>query len=309
MKSPEIETCFFQFTQRETRQTFACQKVSGLIKYQGIISFCGMNRSNRFLNIGHRGAAALARENTVASFRKAIACGADAIEFDVRKTIDGVLVLFHDRTITTEKGRRPVSTLTFDELTGAAALWSYTIPTLEEILRGFGDRIPMFIEIKARGFEVEVVSALKKFKPAFPPMISSFLPWIVGRIKALDENLDTGLIFGRERTYRLGLFTRPVLRRMIKSLAINSIHLEESQVNPRLVGRLVDNGLKIFVWTVDNEDSMRKLIYNRVNGIITNKPDLLRTVCSEMADSEEPILRKTAGEPGRFTYIDISRRK
>lgn len=113
--------------------------------------------------IGHRGNCAHAPENTLESFRQALSLGVDAIEFDVRRTRDGEIVVFHDASVTRTTGARgEVAALTLAELRALDAGATFTtdrgksfpyrgrgigIPTLEEVLRAFPDT-PVLIEIK-----------------------------------------------------------------------------------------------------------------------------------------------------------------
>jgi glycerophosphoryl diester phosphodiesterase len=262
----------------------------------------------KFINIGHRGAAAYARENTKRSFEEAIARQADMIEYDVRRTADGTLVLFHDRTIRTPWGRRPVSKLNFDDMLESARIFGVDVARFEDIVKSFGSRIPMNVEIKARGFEEAVVEVLRRHPPKYLPTISSFFPWVVGRIKELNGNLATGLIIGKEQAYKFSFLNKLVLKRIAQNIGLKSMHLQESIVNARVIKRLNELGLKIFVWTVDDEDRMRELIELGVDGIITNKPDILYRLCLEMSGGPRPLMRKIASDFGRFAYVESAGR-
>jgi len=259
--------------------------------------------TGRVLNIGHRGAAAYAHENTIPSLEEAISRHADMAEFDVRRTADGALILFHDRGIQTPKGRKPVSKLSFDIIQKAAKANGYSVPRFVDVLRQFGSKIAMNIEIKARGFESEIIALLKQYPPSFPPIISSFYPWVVWKLKVSGKPFSTGLIIGREQTYRFAFLTRPILRPLAQKMGIGSIHLQESIVNSRLVKIAHDAGLRLHVWTVDEENRMRELLNLGVDGIITNTPDRLHAVCLEMSGEKKPMLRKVAGEVGKFEYV------
>jgi glycerophosphoryl diester phosphodiesterase len=261
-----------------------------------------MEKTARFLNIGHRGAAAYAKENTIASFEEAIIRHADMIEFDVRRTSDGVLVVFHDRTIKTAWGRSPVSRLTFQSVQEAARVYGFTVARFIDVVKRFGDRISMNIEIKARGFEHEVVEILTKHPIAFQPVLSSFFPWVVGRVNALESSINTGLIIGKEQTYRFGFLGKPVIKPLAHNLGIASMHLQESIIDSRIPNRIHDLGLKIYAWTVDDEDRMRELVGLGVDGIITNRPDVLNAVCLELAVGKKSVFRKVSSGVGRFAY-------
>jgi len=261
-----------------------------------------MEKPTGFFNIGHRGAAAYAHENTISSLEEAISRQADMVEFDVRGTADGVLVLFHDRTIKTELGRRPVSKLSYDQLQIAARQNGFAIAEFADIIRRFGPRIPMNIEIKVRGFVPEIVAVLEKYQPAYPPVLSSFFPWVLARIKALNRTLDTGLIIGKDQVHRFGFLKRPVLKLLAQNIGTGSLHLQDSIIDSRITKSVHDLGMRLLAWTVDHEDRMRALIGLGVDGIITNRPDLLYGVCAKMASEKIPIIRKARDGVGKFVY-------
>jgi len=259
---------------------------------------------NKFLNIGHRGAAAYAHENTTLSISKAIKLRADMVELDLRRTADGRIILFHDRTIKTDTGRKAVSKISFDELERAAEIKGYSVATFEDAIRKFGKKIPMIIEIKARLFEDSVVEIMNRHQFVHPPIISSFYPWVVGKVKSLDDKVKTGLIIGQGQVSRFGFLAMPVLRGLLANLRLNSMHIEASLASAPIIKRLKDLGLGVYVWTVDDYDQMKRLIEMRVDGIITNKPDVLYNACLELSRASSRRLRKLSADTGRFAYID-----
>ena len=113
-------------------------------------------RLGRPLIMGHRGAMGHAPENTMASFRKAVELGVEAIELDVHLSSDGKLVVIHDETLDrTTDGQGPVVAKTLTELKALdAGSWykpefaGERIPTLEEVLDWARDRVPVVIEVK-----------------------------------------------------------------------------------------------------------------------------------------------------------------
>ncbi len=111
------------------------------------------------LRVGHRGARAYAPENTLASFKKAIEIGVDAIELDVRKTKDNQLVVIHDADVKrTTDGEGLVSELTLGQIKDFSAEGSEKIPTLEEALDFLDKKVKVLIELKEAGIEEQVLS-------------------------------------------------------------------------------------------------------------------------------------------------------
>jgi glycerophosphoryl diester phosphodiesterase len=256
-----------------------------------------------FLNIGHRGACAYAPENTAVSIEEAVSRCADMVEFDLRQTSDGVIVLFHDRTIATRSGKRvPVSRISFFELSDIAGAAGYRLSIFEEILREFGSRVPLDIEIKVRGFEEKVIRLLKKYPPAFEPVISSFVPGVIERIKRLDPSVKTGLVLGYSKIPQLNIFARPVVSRLISKVGVHSVHLHKSLVSNHILQELFVLGARVYIWTVNDRDEMIRLLKAGVDGIVTDTPDVLYDICRNLAESEEPILSSSEMSGSRFLY-------
>ena len=274
--------------------------------------FAGKNPADRlaFLIIGHRGACAYAPENTAASIEEAMARGADMVEFDLRQTADGVIVLFHDRIARSVSGRTmSVSKLTYHELSAVAEAGGYRLATFEEILALYRSRISFDIEIKVRGFEEEVIRLLDKHPPVFEPMITSFVPGVVRKIKRIKPSLRTGLILGYSRIPQLNIFARPIIDRLISGKGVDSVHLHRSLVSESILSKLRILGVEIHVWTVNDPEEMKRLLTMGVNGIVTDGPDVLHDVCRRMAGAEQPVIGEAKLFPGRFAYTAGALRK
>ena len=265
--------------------------------------WAALEKMGKFFIVGHRGAAAYAPENTLLSLEEAVVRHADMVEFDLRKTADGLIVLLHDRTIVTTAGEsKPISKMRFKELRDLAERQGRKLATLDEVLIGFGPRIPLNIEIKGGGFEAQVIEHLRNRPPDYEPILSSFLPRTVARIKRLDRKLKTALILGRQGLARFNILAWPLVRKIVQALRIDSIHLRESIASPAAVENLSRAGLSVFIWTVNDPDSMRRFLKMGVDGIITDKPDVLYDICIEMAGSDRPILRREPGKFWKFAY-------
>jgi glycerophosphoryl diester phosphodiesterase len=134
-------------------------------------------RDGRMLRIGHRGAAALAPENTIESLRLALELGCDLVEFDVHD-VDGALVLVHDPPT------GPVSGL----------------PTLDEALEFLaGTDSGVHLDLKARGAEEAVADALRRHGLVGRTVISSFRPATLRALAATEPGLRLGLTYPEDR--------------------------------------------------------------------------------------------------------------
>lgn len=110
--------------------------------------------------IGHRGAKGLAPENTLVAFQKAIDCGVDEIETDIRVTSDGIAVLVHDPNVPSKIANKiEVVNASYDELLAAHA----NLVTLDELIRFVDQRVPLCLEVKPEVAVRPVISVIEEF--------------------------------------------------------------------------------------------------------------------------------------------------
>ena len=237
------------------------------------------------LNIAHRGASAVAPANTLAAFEKAIALGADGIEFDVHLSADGVPVVIHNFTVdATTDGTGRVSNLTLAQLkqldAGSAfgrAFAGERIPTLDEVFEFVGDRLLLNIELKTtdlrdNGLERAVFTRIQQHGLGERVLISSFNPFSLRRAKKIAPHVPVGLLYGPD-------LPLPLRHAWLAFIAPHEArHPEHSMVDAPYVRWARDHGYRIHAWTVDDPSEMRRLIDLGVDGIITNVPDVLRSV-------------------------------
>lgn len=108
--------------------------------------------------IGHRGARGLAPENTLASIRKALACGVDEVEIDIRITSDGVPVLSHDKAVANEESVMEIASHTFEALRS----FKPDITTLSEALKAVAGRATLYIEVKRGEPTAPIAEAIRR---------------------------------------------------------------------------------------------------------------------------------------------------
>ncbi len=232
------------------------------------------------LNIAHRGASALAPENTMAAFERAVGLGADGIELDLHLSRDGELVVIHDDTLDrTTDGNGPVHEKYLGELKRLdAGGWfgedfaGQRIPTLMEVLDRFAGKVPLALEVKGGssffpGIEEKVVSALRWHSAVGQAAVASFDHHALLRLKELEPTLRTAaLIVGR-----------PVsIAALAGAARADAMALESSLVTKTEVEACHAAGLQLVVWVVNDPAQMRHFIGLGVDGIITDRPDLLR---------------------------------
>jgi glycerophosphoryl diester phosphodiesterase len=223
------------------------------------------------LIIAHRGAPFLARENTLGSFRQAISLGADMIEFDVRRTKDKVLIVFHDKSIQGKSIKR----LSYEKITKIARDRGFDIPTVKEVLKCTKGKIKLDVEIKEEGYEEEVVALLSKYFRKDQFLITSFNDSSLKRIKDNDPNIKVGLILGK---FKPPLWVRisevfPMKRCRESRADFLVAHWKLLRVG--FLERARRSHKPVIVWTVNDEEMIRKLLRDRrVWAIITDKADL-----------------------------------
>jgi len=224
----------------------------------------------RPLRIGHRGAMALAAENTLTSLEYALAAAVDLVEFDVIR-LEGELVLAHSPA-----ERAPCA------------------PGLAEALRFLSDRadasVGFMVDLKAPGYEREVVEALRRAGVLDRSLVSSAYGASVRAVRAAEPRLATGLAYPRDRyglnrrlpqgTIVTGL---EVLRRllplriewMLRRARADVAVLNWLLVTPGLVTRCHRAGRAVFAWTVERPDVVAALLDAGVDGLVVNDPGIL----------------------------------
>jgi glycerophosphoryl diester phosphodiesterase len=245
--------------------------------------------------VAHRGSSGVAPENTLAAVRLAIKQDSDVVENDIQRTRDGELVIMHDTTLTRTTdveevfpARAPwnVGDFTLAEIKKLdAGSWfaprfaGAEVPTLAEWVNAVGRRAGMLLEPKAPelypGIERDLDKELRSL-PAFNHAlragrvaVQSFNHAWLRDYEALAPDVPVGLLYG----------TKPT------DADIAAAATWAQQVNPALgvidqstVERVHAQGLEIHVWTVNDGRDMRRAIDWRVDGIITNYPQVLRDI-------------------------------
>lgn len=226
---------------------------------------------NQRLIIAHRGAPSDARENTIESFEKAIALGADMIEFDVRRTKDKVLIAYHDESI---QGK-PVKELTFETISQIAKNQGFDIPTVEEALRFTREKIKLDVELKEEGYEKETVELISRYFEKDQFVITSFNDASLKTIKDHSPQIKVGLLLGK---FKASLRTRVSeffpMKRCEKARAdFLGVHVKLLRFG--FLERSRRKNKPVIVWTVNDEETIWELLRDgRVYAIVTDRTDL-----------------------------------
>jgi glycerophosphoryl diester phosphodiesterase len=225
------------------------------------------------LIIAHRGASAAAPENSLEALELAIDAGADMAEFDVRRTADESLVVFHDASVS----GIPVGRLTRSELT---TLTGNTPPLLAEVLDLLQGRIRLDVELKEAGYVDRVVSQLLDYLRPEDMIVTSFLDQVLVRVKEIT-NVETGLVLTAEtpRAPMVGdfgsLFPEARLRRCGADYVVPEFELAHVGV----VARTAVMRRPTLVWTVNDRRSLIDcLVDEQIAGVITDVPARARSL-------------------------------
>jgi glycerophosphoryl diester phosphodiesterase len=248
--------------------------------------------------VAHRGGSALAPENTLAAFDRAAVLGADAIETDVRLSADGVVMVFHDEDTArltgqpgTIEGRTSAMIATLDAAHAFTADGGSTFP-----LRGAGVQVPTFAEALRRYPRMRFNVDAKGAEPA----LADALARTIQEARA-EDRVCVGSFLDAQAE-RLGALLPGVCRFMPEEAATRHVLAAKSGAAPvglpagydlaDLPARMGDMavidepviehfhrlGIPVHVWTVDDEEEMRGLLAIGVDGIVSDRPDVLARV-------------------------------
>jgi glycerophosphoryl diester phosphodiesterase len=222
------------------------------------------------LVIAHRGDSTHGLENSLNAFRLALFVPVDMIEFDVRKGSDDALYVMHDRdTGRTADRNINIERATADEIARVRLKNGEPIPTLRDVLAEVAGAAALNIEIKSKGAGALIAEHLKGSGYHGNVILSSFQEQeVIDAQKALPGVPVAG-IFDTFIPSEVSIYQRKGYR---------FISLNRKTVTRELVALLHDQGIKVYVWTVDDESEMINLIIWGVDGIYTNDPARLRKV-------------------------------
>jgi glycerophosphoryl diester phosphodiesterase len=238
-------------------------------------------KMRRTLIIAHRGASTLARENTIESFEKAIETGIDMIEFDVRRTKDHALIVYHDELM---EGK-PIKELTYDEISKMTIGQRFSIPTFSEVLRHTSGKIKLDVEIKEEGYEKESIELLLKYFKKDQFVVTSFYDSCIRKIKEDYPDIKTGLILGTSKPKNVILtrLSEVFPRRRWREAKADILVPHWRLLWFGFLGRAKRENRLVFVWTVNDQKMIWKLLHDdRIDGIITDKPDLAISLQEKM---------------------------
>ena len=256
-------------------------------------------------NFAHRGGAQVAPENTLYAYRRALEVGTDIIELDVRSTKDNHIVVLHDQSVDrTTNGTGHVKELTLAELKKLDAAYRFSpdrgttfplrgkglaVPTLEEVFREFPG-VPVNIEIKEAdpGIATPLAALIRRYNREKLTLVVSSYEAPMRRFRDLSPETHTG--FTPSEARRL-VFLEPeedkTYRPPAAALQVPTRSGGIEVVTSETIDRAHRHGVEVHVWTINDENSMRRLVRMDVDGIMTDRPDLLKRVVQSEKQAKE----------------------
>jgi glycerophosphoryl diester phosphodiesterase len=217
------------------------------------------------LIIGHRGAAGLCPENTVASFQRAVELGVDAVELDVH-LCENELCVIHDATLErTSNGEGAVANYSLTELRKLDAGQGEKIPLLREVFLLLPDHVGINVELKGAG----TAEALADFMTGYADrdvLVSSFDHALLEKFQKLSPLVPVAPLFSKWRNNPADA---------AKKLQSRFVNLSRKIVTPQRCREITAEALGILVYTVNNPEEARALFEMGVSGVFTDYPDRL----------------------------------
>ena len=230
--------------------------------------------------VGHRGAAGLAPENTLASFAKAVALGVDGVELDVHLTLDGHLAVIHDERVDrTTDGSGAVAAMKLDALRRLDAGGGTRIPTLAEVLDAVPAAVAVHVELKGTGTAAPLARCIGGLDR--PVLVSSFDHAELARFHALCPRIRCAPLFAH---------WRPGALATARALDAWSVNLSDRIATMGNVAALRQADYACLVYTVNEPGRARELRGLGVAGVFTDHPDRL---LGDAGDAQELTSRRT----------------
>jgi glycerophosphoryl diester phosphodiesterase len=238
-----------------------------------------------FKKIAHRGASGKYPENTRLAFVKAIEAGVDMIEFDCQMTEDGHVVVFHDERLRRTAGAGgTVRSKTLEQLKALdigrwkkPAFKGERVLALEEALEIFAGSVDLCLEIKSypdslSDIEIKILFILSHYDYLDRTILSSFDYRCLARVRELAPEVSLAVICGsagQEDPFAAS-----------RRLEAKALHVQATLASRDFLDRAWDEGLDVYVWTVNELRAMEAFLALGVQGIISDFPEKFRKLRS-----------------------------
>lgn len=248
-----------------------------------------MATNKKIIITGHRGAGGLAPENTLASIQLALDLGVDRIEIDVQQTKDNQIIVLHDRTLRrTTTGIGFVKQKTYDEILKYSAGYKFNkyyikekVPTLEQVIDLINGQAELLIETKYSfmyypNIERHLINIIKSKDAKNWCKIISFNDRALFRIHKLDKEIRLGKLFvGKHAKLPLSFDKGVNIKPLRRYHFVDEIIVKHAYATQLIIDKVHEFGKELHVWTVNDAETITKLVERGVDGIISDYPNLL----------------------------------
>lgn len=265
-------------------------------------------RPDRPLIFAHRGFGDLGPDNSLYAVQRAFDAEMDGVDVDGQLTRDGELVIFHDLSVdrlTAGTGR--VRDLTRAQMLALdlgpkfdPRLRGATVRTFEDFVVAAKGRGILMVELKvpgagATGIEARAVEIIRRHDAHANVILSSFNPLVLRRLKGLDPNVRTALIFmdtnwnpellaeikPEDRVDLPWMLRQEWIRRGLRKLIDPDLLSVNHAVDPAVIDRLIAKGWPVFIWTPNDDAAIRRAMTWRPYGVISDQPVRARQLRDE----------------------------
>lgn len=235
-----------------------------------------------FVCFAHRGGALEYPENTERAFAGAVAMGYRYIETDVQATANGTVVVFHDDALDTlTDGAGVVSELLYSEVQNAKTGGTEPIMTLEQALETFPET-HFNIDVKTDHAVEPTLDVIRRMDAFGRVCLAAFSDKRLNRLRALSR--DKACIGAGPKdvtALKFASWGAPARKLAVHCAQVPIRAYGIALVTPRFLRQCTRQGIAVHVWTINEAEDMRRLIRLRVNGIMTDRPSLLKQVAIE----------------------------
>jgi len=224
------------------------------------------------LVIAHRGASAVALENSLAAFRAAGPAGADGVELDIHAANDGTLFVHHDPHV----DGLHIPRATAADVRAQRLPNGEPVPTLEEAIAAIDVRLRLFIEVKSLPpeFDGKLFEILDRGDVATRCAVHGFDHRIVSRLGFARPRLPRGVLLAAYPVRPLSV---------LEDTGATMLWEDHAMIDAALVDAVHGDNYEVFAWTVNTETEMRRLIALEVDALCTNHPDVARRVVDSVS--------------------------
>ena len=235
------------------------------------------------VKIAHRGFSAIAPENTMVAFQKALELNVDCVELDVHGTIDKKVVAIHDQTLNRTTNQTGfVNQQTLNRVRQAdAGRWfddKFTgekIPTLTEALDLICPSAMAVVEVKDAAITDQVVKDIHRTNTSERVVVIAFDPIVLKQVRQLDSTLSTGFLLGGDKGYVNDVELAAQLVQQVLVMGVPLLNLSEKLITSLLTNEIKKRGVTLWTWTIDDLERMKEVVDSGVQGITSNQPQRL----------------------------------